>query len=186
MSGTDLSTYLNSMYQEAQLTTLLKSLETISSEGDAYSQSIASNALLLYKALDGFTAGDGTAVASKPRKVKAKAKSKGRAKAKRTTAKAKRTTAKAKRTTAKVKRTTAKSKVSDKTVEVVSAPTNGTAPSGNEDSSQRMKDFRERESLSQKKAAARAKVSISSWQAWENGKWVPGEGMMRRLAKIGV
>ena len=179
MSGTDLSTYLNSMYQEAQLTTLLKSLETISSEGDAYSQSIASNALLLYKALDGFTAGDGTAVASKPRKVKAKAKSKGRAKAKRTTAKAK-------RTTAKVKRTTAKSKVSDKTVEVVSAPTNGTAPSGNEDSSQRMKDFRERESLSQKKAAARAKVSISSWQAWENGKWVPGEGMMRRLAKIGV
>ena len=183
MSGTDLSTYLNSMYQEAQLTTLLKSLETISSEGDAYSQSIASNALLLYKALDGFTAGDATAVASKPRRATATAKAK--AKAKRTP-KAKRTTAKAKRTTAKAKRTAAKSKVPAKAVEVVSAPTNGTTHSGNEDSSQRMKDFREREALSQKNAAARAEVSISSWQAWETGKWVPGEEMMRRLEKVGI
>ena len=176
MSGTDLSTYLNSMYQEAQLTTLLKSLETISSEGDAYSQSIASNALLLYKALDGFTAGDATAVASKPRRATATAKAK---------AKAKRTP-KAKRTTAKAKRTAAKSKVPAKAVEVVSAPTNGTTHSGNEDSSQRMKDFREREALSQKNAAARAEVSISSWQAWETGKWVPGEEMMRRLEKVGI
>jgi len=163
----ELNTYLSGMYREAQLTVLEQALELIADVGDSNSKSIATESLSIYKTL----CSDSVSCASSPvrthkvkrvRKAKAKAKPKAKARAK------------------------AKAKGVKKAVKVVQAPTNGTTPTGDADSSKRLKEFRERESLSQKNAAAKAKVSISSWQAWESGKWTPGTEMMRRLAKVGV
>ena len=157
----ELNTYLSGMYREAQLTVLEQALELIADVGDSNSKSIATESLSIYKTL----CSDSVSWAASPvraHKVKRVRKTKAKAKAK------------------------AKAKGVKKAVKVVQAPTNGAAPTGDADSSQRLKEFRERESLSQKNAAAKAKVSISSWQAWESGKWTPGTEMMRRLAKVGV
>ena len=157
----ELNTYLSGMYREAQLTVLEQALELIADVGDSNSKSIATESLSIYKTL----CSDSVSCASSPvrtQNVKRVRKTKAKSNAK------------------------AKAKAVKKAVKVVQAPTNGAAPTGDADSSQRLKEFRERESLSQKNAAAKAKVSISSWQAWESGKWTPGTEMMRRLAKVGV
>ena len=67
------------------------------------------------------------------------------------------------------------------------SPSNGAMSlNGNSTTAGRLLAWRKGESLSQKKAAERASVSISSWQAWEAGKWPPGEEMLKRLEKLGV
>tara|TARA_Y100000296_G_scaffold81380_1_gene108467 strand:+ start:168 stop:662 length:495 start_codon:yes stop_codon:yes gene_type:complete len=85
------------------------------------------------------------------------------------------------------RKTVKRDKRSKKSVELVIPQQNGAVENVNGTfSSNRLLQWRTKEALSQKKAAAKVKVSVSSWQAWEAGKWVPSAKTVQRLKKMGV
>jgi len=185
MSESNIESHVSCLYRETQTIVLEQALGIIADVGNAEAKAVALEALNIAQALqatadfsDGLKSG---AELAKGMPLTTKAAKKAQPKAK---AKAK------KRTSSKAKNKAPKKR----TIKLITPIESGTSMSLNGDdissngydAAGRLLAFRSRESLSQKKAAARAEVSISSWQAWESGKWVPGEEMMRRLEKVGV